>query len=71
MSEFGILTSRAVYQIDNIIIAVYRIIYAIFRSGGFLGTLVDTILGNDYLLISVSLLLLGFVVGLISRLIRV
>lgn len=57
--------------IDRILSALINMCLYIFRNNGFMVQLIDTITGNSFLLISVSMVLCGFVIGLISRLIRI
>lgn len=67
--------------IDRIINAVVRLANAIFmitttdngavgNSHGYMNMLITTITSNHYLLIGVSLVFCGFVIGIISRMIH-
>lgn len=64
---------RAVVEpIDNIINAFVSIVSSIFGINSpnfFLRDLVNTIINNPYLLICVSLMICGFVIGILKRLI--
>lgn len=64
--------SRVIYQIDlvlNAFVTLFQNIFA-FSDAGFLKMLVSTILNSDLLLVGVVLLIIGFAVGLLSRMIR-
>lgn len=64
---------RAVTEpIDRILGCFRSIIYSMFRlsSSGLLKMLVTTIMENEYLLVSLSLVIIGFVIGILGRLIR-
>lgn len=71
-------TRDVLEPIDRIINAVYTLAARIFRlnigngslySDSFMKMVVDTIVGNPYLLISVSLLFCGFILGILKRMI--
>lgn len=57
--------------IDVIINAFIRLFYAIFSASNssYMNLLIQTIMGNPLLLVSVSLVTLGFVIGILRRLI--
>lgn len=70
MDELIFRSTRAVTQIDHIIEALWRIVYEIFKGNGYGTMLINTIMENNYLLISLSLVLCGFVIGIIRRMIQ-
>lgn len=65
-----IILQRALDQGASIINAVWGLFGVIFGSNGYAKLVVNTIMNNNYLLISVSLMLVGFVVGLLARIIH-
>lgn len=65
----GIFLTRAVEPIDNVINAFGQIIFSIFSPNGYFVSLVSFIVNSPYLLISLSLIVCGFVFGILNRLI--
>lgn len=70
MNIFNDIGLRAVDPILRLLENIRTLFYNIFvPRSGYAALLVHTIIANEYLLISVSLLLCGFVIGIIKRLI--
>lgn len=65
--------NRALTQIELIINNFFTLFASIFAPSdtGWFRMLCRVILRNDFLLISVSLLILGFVIGILKRLITI
>lgn len=66
-----VFNTRTVDQISNILNAFSTLFLKIFYGNSSFGKqLVDTIMGSEYLLIGVVLLIIGFVIGLLKRMIN-
>lgn len=66
------IINPVVYQIDRVINAFTRFIIAIFQyNDGYFHKLITTITSSPLLLISLSLTLCGFVIGVLKRMINV
>lgn len=55
---------------STIITAVSAVFTAMFGTSGYVATLVGVITANDYLLIGVSLMIVGSVIGFLARIIH-
>lgn len=54
----------------TILAAVGSVFTAMFGASGYVATLVGVITANDYLLIGVSLMIVGSVIGFLARIIH-
>lgn len=54
----------------TILTAVGSVFTAMFGASGYVATLVGVITANDYLLIGVSLMIVGSVIGFLARIIH-
>ena len=54
----------------TILTAVSAVFSAMFGASGYVATLVGVITSNDYLLIGVSLMIVGAVIGFLARIIH-
>lgn len=55
---------------STILTAVGSVFTAMFGTNGYVATLVGVITANDYLLIGVSLMIVGSVIGFLARIIH-